>query len=94
MNGANLGIRLGRQKAEQGVRGLTFLDLPHGSPIGSNSRDCGEWSAIVEREPDVATLGPVELTEGRERHDAAMFDANPTALDRRRSEAANGHPAY
>ena len=57
MNGADLGVRLGREKRKQVVCRFAFLDLPDGRPVGPDAGEAGEGAVLVEREPDVAALG-------------------------------------
>jgi hypothetical protein len=52
---------------------LTFRD---GRPVGPDA-GAGERTGLVEREPDVAAFGLVELAEGVERQDAAMHRTRP-----------------
>jgi hypothetical protein len=44
--------------------------LPDGRPVGPDAGEAGEGTSLVKREPDVAALGFVELTEAVERHNA------------------------
>ena len=61
--GADLGVRLGRQEGEEVVGRLALLDLPHRGPVGPDAGEERERAGLVEREPDVAAFGLVELAE-------------------------------
>jgi hypothetical protein len=63
VDGADLGVRLGREERENVVGGLGFLDFPDGRPIGPDAGEADEGAALIERKPDIATLGLVELAE-------------------------------
>ena len=54
VDGANLGVRFGRQEREDVVGGLAFLDLPDGRPVGPDAGEAGEGTFLVKSEPDVA----------------------------------------
>jgi hypothetical protein len=51
------------------------LTFPDRRPVGPDAGEAGEGAGLVEREPDVAALGLVELAERIERHHAAVLDA-------------------
>ena len=57
MDSTDLGVRLCRQERVDVVRGLAFLDLPDGRPVGPDAGEAGQRTGFVEREPDVAALG-------------------------------------
>jgi hypothetical protein len=67
MDGTDLGVRLRREGCEKVVGCLAFLHLPYGRPVCLDTSKAGEGTALVEREPDVATLALVELAERGER---------------------------
>ncbi len=54
-----------------------FLDFPHRCPACPQPGEHGERPAVIEREPDIAAMGSVELAERGERHHAAMLDPEP-----------------
>ena len=56
MDGANFGVRLGREEREDVVGGLAFLDLPDRRPVGPDAGEAGERAGLIERKPDVAAL--------------------------------------
>ena len=64
MDGADLGVRLRCQEGEEVVGGLALLDLPDRCPVGPDAGEAGERTRFIQREPDVAALGLVELAEG------------------------------
>ncbi len=78
VDGADLGVRLRREERVEVVGRLAFLDLPDGRPVGPDAGEAGEGTGLIEREPDVAALGLVELAEGVERHHAAVFGSQPS----------------
>lgn len=78
MDGADLGVRLRREERVEIIGRLTFLDLPDRRPVGPDAGEAGEGPGLVEREPDVAALGLVELAERVERHHAAVFGSQPS----------------
>jgi hypothetical protein len=61
VDGADLGVRLRREEREDVVGGLAFRDLPDGCLVGPDASEAGERAALIEREPDVAALGLVEI---------------------------------
>jgi hypothetical protein len=63
VDGADLGVRLRRQEREYVVGGLAFLDLADRRPVGPDAGVAGEGAGLVEREPDIAALGLIELAE-------------------------------
>lgn len=73
VDGTNLGIRLCREERVKVVSRLAFLDLPDRRPVGPDAGEAGEGTGLIEREPDVAALGLVELAERVERHHTAVF---------------------
>jgi hypothetical protein len=76
MDGVDLGVRLRRQERVDVVGGLAFFDLPDRCPVGPDAGEAGEGARVIQREPDIAAFGPVELAEGVERHHAAALDAD------------------
>jgi len=80
MDRADLGVRLRRQERVEVVGRLAFLDLPDRRPVGPDAGEAGEGTGLIEREPDIAALGLVELAERVERYDAAVLDAEPPGL--------------
>jgi hypothetical protein len=51
--------------------------LPDRRPVGLDAGEAGEGTGVIERKPNVAALGLVELAERRERHYAAVLSAEP-----------------
>lgn len=78
VNGPNFDVRLCRQKRKNVVGGLTFPDLADGRPVCPESSKAGERPGLIKCKPNVAALGFVKLAERIERHNAAMFDAEPS----------------
>ena len=62
-HGADLGVRLRREERVEVVDRLAFLDLPNGRPVRPDAGEAGEGTGLIEREPDVAAVGLVELAE-------------------------------
>jgi hypothetical protein len=54
------------------------LTFPDRGPVGPDASEAGEGAGFVERKPDVAALGLVELAEAVERHHAAVLRTQPS----------------
>src|SRR5258705_10696789 len=82
MDNADLLVGFGRQKSEEIVRRLTFLDLSHRGPVGPKPRKEGERPCLIESKPHrrlAAVRQRLVLAEARERHHAAWLDAEPSS---------------
>jgi len=66
VDGADLVVGIRRQECVKVIGLLAFLHLPNRRPVGPNAGEAGEGTALIEREPDVATLGLVEFAEAVE----------------------------
>jgi Fic-DOC domain mobile mystery protein B len=81
MDNADLLVGFDREQSEDIIRRLPFLDLSHGRPVGPEPGKEGERPCLIESKPH-RRLAPVRqglvLAEARERHHAAVFDAEPT----------------
>src|SRR5258708_2635078 len=81
MDNADLLVGFGREETEEVVRRLTFLDLSHGGPVCPEPGKKGQRPCLIEREPHrwlAAVRQRLVLAEARERHHAAVLDAEPT----------------
>ena len=78
MDGGHLVAWLGREERVEVVGRLAFLDLLDGRLVGPDAGEAGEGTGLIEREPDIAAFGLVELAERVERHHAAIFGPQPS----------------
>jgi hypothetical protein len=82
MDRADLLVGFGGEKSENVIRCLAFLDLPDGRPARPDPGEAGERPGLIEREPDrqlAAVRQRLVLARTRERHDAAILDAEPAS---------------
>ena len=79
VDGADLGVGLRGQEAEQVTGDLAFLDLAHAGPWGPEAGEEGEGALFAQGKPDrlQGAADLVGLAEGGERHEAAVGGAEP-----------------
>src|SRR6185503_10870948 len=65
------------EEREDVVVSLAFLYLPNRRPVGPDAGEAGEGAGFIEREPDIAAFGLVELAKRVKRHHATALDAEP-----------------